>query len=399
MVERSEDKIVVKISILWFFVAVLIIAALIAFFKNVIFATNTVEENEFKEIKIEANEQKVDLVQIMLENTAANKKMVNEQRDVEYTTERTEVDTLPLGEEQVVQEGILGKKKVTALQVYDDEELISEEILDEIIEIDPIVEKINVGTSEFLSTYNVHIGDKMFFLEASDIKAEDNNESETVCTVNRYLDVTLQELKGEWAKVKYNSNEGYILQSKLTSEAVTPKIVEKNRIATLQASVNMDMDLNKVSGLTLIDFKTILAGNSADKNDVFASNAEVFYNMEQKYKINGVFLASIGIHESAWGTSILAQDKMNLFGFKAYDRDPYNSAATFESYAECIETVAKSLAKNYLYTAGTQITEDVVATGSYCNGTTISSVNMRYASDQNWKNKIFSHMQYLYNRL
>lgn len=124
MVERSEDKIVVKISILWFFVAVLIIAALIAFFKNVIFATNTVEENEFKEIKIEANEQKVDLVQIMLENTAANKKMVNEQRDVEYTTERTEVDTLPLGEEQVVQEGILGKKKVTALQVYDDEELI-----------------------------------------------------------------------------------------------------------------------------------------------------------------------------------------------------------------------------------------------------------------------------------
>ena len=52
MVERSEDKIVVKISILWFFVAVLIIAALIAFFKNVIFATNTDEENEFKEIKI-----------------------------------------------------------------------------------------------------------------------------------------------------------------------------------------------------------------------------------------------------------------------------------------------------------------------------------------------------------
>ena len=335
----------------------------------------------------------------MLENTAANKKMVNEQRDVEYTTERTEVDTLPLGEEQVVQEGILGKKKVTALQVYDDEELVSEEILDEIIEVEPIVEKINVGTSEFLSTYNVHIGDKMFFLEASDIKAEDNNESETVCTVNRYLDVTLQELKGEWAKVKYNSNEGYILQSKLTSETVTPKIVEKNRIANLQASVNMDMDLNKVSGLTLIDFKTILAGNSADKNDVFESNAEVFYNMEQKYKINGVFLASIGIHESAWGTSLLAQDKMNLFGFKAYDRDPYNSAATFESYAECIETVAKSLAKNYLYTAGTQITDDVVATGSYCNGTTISSVNMRYASDQNWKNKIFSHMQYLYNRL
>lgn len=399
MVEKNEEKIVVKISILWFFAAVLIIAALIAFFKNVIFATNTVEENEIKEIKIEANEQKVDVVKIMLENTTSNKKMINEQREVQYTTERIETDTLPLGEEVIIQEGIVGKKKVTALQEYEDEELISEEILDEIIEVDPIIEKINVGTSEFLSTYNVHIGDKMFFLEASDIKKEDNMESETICTVNRYIDVTLQEVKGSWAKVKYNTNEGYILQSMLTSETVTPKIIEKNRIAALQDGVNIDMDLNKVSGLTLSDYKTILAENAGDKNNIFESNAEVFYNMEQKYKINGVFLASIGIHESAWGTSLLAQDKMNLFGFKAYDRDPYNSAATFESYAECIETVAKSLAKNYLYTEGTTITEDVVATGSYCNGSTISAVNMRYASDQNWKNKIFSHMQYLYNRL
>lgn len=399
MVEKNEEKIVVKISILWFFVAVLIIAALIAFFKNVIFATNTVEGNEIKEIKIEANEQKVDVVKIMLENTTSNKKLINEQREVQYTTERIETDSLPLGEEVIIQEGIAGKKKVTALQEYEDEELISEEILDEFIEVDPIIEKINIGTSEFLSTYNVHIGDKMFFLEASDIKKEDNMESETICTVNRYIDVTLQEVKGSWAKVKYNTNEGYILQSMLTSEAVTPKIIEKNRIAALQNGVNMDMDLNKVSGLTLSDYKTILAENAGDKNNIFESNAEVFYNMEQKYKINGVFLASIGIHESAWGTSLLAQDKMNLFGFKAYDRDPYNSAATFESYAECIETVAKSLAKNYLYTEGTTITEDVVATGSYCNGTTISAVNMRYASDQNWKNKIFSHMQYLYNRL
>lgn len=402
MVEEKEEKVVVKISILWFFVAVLIIAALIAFFKNVIFATNatnTTNEFEVKEIKIEANEEKVDLVQIMLENTDLNKKMVNEERDVQYTTERTETDTLPLGEEQVVQVGILGKKKVTALQEYEDDKLVSEEILDEIIEEEPVIEKINVGTSEFLATYSVHIGEKMFFLEASEIKKEDNFESETICTVNRYLDVTLQELKGEWAKVKYNTSEGYILQSKLTSEAVTPKIVEKNRIATLQAGVNMDMDLSKVSGLTLSDYKTILLGNSGDKNNIFESNAEVFYNMEQKYKINGVFLASIGIHESAWGTSVLAKDKMNLFGFKAYDRDPYNSAATFESYSECIETVAKSLAKNYLYTEGTKITDDIVATGSYCNGTTISAVNMRYASDQNWGNKIFSYMQYLYNRL
>ena len=31
------------------------------------------------------------------------------------------------------------------------------------------------------------------------------------------------------------------------------------------------------------------------------------------YHINGVFLASMAIHESGWGTSTIAKDKKNLF--------------------------------------------------------------------------------------
>ena len=398
MNDRNEGK-VVRFSLMWLFVFVIIVASLIAFFKNVIFATNQKDENEIKEIKIEANEEKVDLVQVMLDNTLSNRRLVNEEREIGFETVKEDASNLPLGEEKVVQEGVVGKKKVTALQEYQDDKLSTEKIIEEIVELEPITQKINVGTSQFLATYNVHFGNKMFLLEANDIKKDMSNDSETVYNIKRYLDVTLEDVIGEWAKVKYDTYEGYIMQNKLTSEAVTPKIKEKNRIATLQAGLNIDMDVGKVSGLTLSDYKTIFTNNASDKNNIFQNNAEVFYNMEQKYKINGVFLASIGIHESAWGTSKLATEKFNLFGFAAYDRDPYNSAATFTTYEECIETVAKALAQNYLNASGTKITEEVIATGSYCNGKTIPSVNIRYASDENWCNKVFSYMQYLYSKL
>ena len=83
----------------------------------------------------------------------------------------------------------------------------------------------------------------------------------------------------------------------------------------------------------------------------------------------------------------------------AFDRDPYNSATTFENYENSINTVAEALAKNYLYVNGTKINDDITARGIYFNGTTIQSVNTRYASDQGWYEKVYGYMQYLYNRL
>ena len=39
------------------------------------------------------------------------------------------------------------------------------------------------------------------------------------------------------------------------------------------------------------------------------------------------------------------------------------------------------------------------AVGSYYNGATLKGINTKYASDKNWANAVFSHMQYLYNKL
>ena len=399
MRETRNGKIIIKFSLMWFFIAIIIIALIVSFFKNRIFATNTNDEEKETLVAFEQNQKSVDVIQVMLDNTDSNKKMVNEQRVVEFQTEYEDNPNLPKDEEKVKQEGKNGKVQVTALQGYQNNEMISEDIIESTTLEEVVTKRIYKGTSEFLKKYKVHIDDQMYLLEAEDLKEAAKDDSTTICKVPRYLNVKLKEAGEEWIKVTYNGKDGYLKTTNITSEAVTPIIKEKNRVATLKNNLNIDMDLSSPSGLTLSDYKTVLSNNLSDQNKIFEQNAEVFYKAEQKYKVNGIFIAAVGIHESAWGTSKIASDKKNLFGFTAYDSDPYNSATTFDSYENAINKVAETLSTKYLHTAGTKIGDDLIATGAYFNGTTAKSVNVRYASDEAWADKVFNYMQYLYGKL
>ena len=399
MRETRNGKIIIKFSLMWFFIAIIIIALIVSFFKNRIFATNTNDEEKETLVAFEQNQKSVDVIQVMLDNTDSNKKMVNEQRVVEFQTEYEDNPNLPKDEEKVKQEGKNGKVQVTALQGYQNNEMVSEDIIESTTLEEVVTKIIYKGTSEFLKKYKVHIDDQMYLLEAEDLKEAATDDSTTICKVPRYLNVKLKEAGEEWIKVTYNGKDGYLKTTHSTSEAVTPIIKEKNRVATLKNNLNIDMDLSSPSGLTLSDYKTVLSNNLSDKNKIFEQNAEAFYKAEQKYKVNGIFIAAVGIHESAWGTSKIASDKKNLFGFTAYDSDPYNSATTFDSYENAINKVAETLSTKYLHTAGTKIGDDLIATGAYFNGTSAKSVNVRYASDEAWADKVFNYMQYLYGKL
>ena len=105
MRETKNGKVIIKFSIMWFFIAIVIIMLIISFFKNRIFATNNNEDKEETIVDFEENQKSVDVVQVMLENTNSDQKMVNEQREVEFKTEYEENPNLPRDEEQVKQEG------------------------------------------------------------------------------------------------------------------------------------------------------------------------------------------------------------------------------------------------------------------------------------------------------
>lgn len=178
--------------------------------------------------------------------------------------------------------------------------------------------------------------------------------------------------------------------------------VEPKKITSVEnktsGTLKMDIMLNKPSGFTIEQFKKALT-DSKDKNKIFENNAEYFYYIEDEYQINGIFIAALGIHESAWGTSSLAKNKYNLFGYGAYDSNPYNGAYTFESYSESIDLLARVMVKYYINPSGTKIYDGQVASGKYYSGSTLNAVNKKYATDNSWANGVFKHMQYLYSKI
>ena len=179
------------------------------------------------------------------------------------------------------------------------------------------------------------------------------------------------------------------------------KIEEKETTKTKQeliSTLNFQVKLNKPSGLTLEQFKKVLKDDK-DENKIFENNAEYFYYIEKQYNINGIFVASIGVHESNWGKSNIALQKNNLFGYGAYDSNPYNGAYNFSNYSESIDLISRVFVKYYINPKGTSIYGGEKAVGTYYNGSNLSGINKKYASDSNWANAVYSHMQYLYNKL
>ena len=383
--------------------SILIISMAILFPKNTSFKESYAKVEELENIsEFEINRHRLNMQSIISENAGMDKvkEQVVEEREVEFETTYNNNSSLPKGEEIIIQEGTVGKDKVTAIKTYENGNFVEEIILNKEKLVEPISKIIDLGTSEFLAKHKIHIGDTMYLKNAGKLKESANNSSKDVAEIKASLDVKLLELPNEeWCKVSFDTIEGYIKTSQLTSPTVTPNIVEKNRIQRILLKVNIDMELNKVSGLTLNDYKKIFVGLPSDKNKIFQDNYAVFYNMEKKYKINGIFLASMAIHESAWGSSQIASEKKNLFGYGSYDSTPYESSFEFETYAEGIETVAKSLVKYYLNPSGTKIYNNETAAGWYYNGPTVSGVNTRYATDTNWHKRVYTYMELLYNRL
>lgn len=349
----------------------------------------------------EANENILNMHNIISENTGLveTKQLITEIREFDFEIEYKENNLLPLGEEKIMQQGIKGKENVTAVQTYKNDEFVEEEIIEKEKVADSVIQIVEKGTSEYLANKKMHIGDTIYVTENILLLKKADDTSDFLAEIKESLDVKLLGLEGEFCKVLYDGKEGYIDGSKLTSAALNPEIAAKNRIQKIMLTLSFDMPLNKKSGLTLEDFKKVLSGNVADKNKIFENNAENFYNIEQTYNINGIFLAAVGIHESAWGTSTISLEKKNLFGYGAYDRDPYNSAYDFEEYKEGIELVAKVFTKYYINPKGTDIYEGQKAEADHYNGSNLEGVNKKYSTDQNWCTRVYYYMQYLYEKL
>ena len=373
------------------------------FSRNYIFAV-TVEDGPKNAIGIyEKNNSPKDVYAILSENISntEQKEIFDQEEDILFETQYISNKDMPEGEEKIIQDGIIGKKIVTYVKSYENDNLVEQNSIGERVLQENQKQIIEIGTSKVLKEYNIHIGDNLYVSQDIELKKTVNINSDKWVVIPRYYNVKALEVIDEtWIKVSYNNkNTGYILTDYLTSETLTPEIAVLCKNAKILNKVNFNMVLNEVSGLELEDYQKIFSNQVQDTNNVFKENYRAFYDAEQKYGINGIFLASIAIHESGWGKSAIATNKHNLFGFGAYDTSPYESAVNFNSYADGIDTVAAWLVNNYLNSAGTVLKTGATASGKFYNGANVSGVNVRYASDTGWSIKVFTTMQNLYSGL
>ena len=379
---------------------------MVIMYSNYIYANDITFESDRKIVgTYEKNNSALNIDRIIQTNSSIvrKKELHTDVVALDYDRIYTDNPLLPEGEEVVTEEGAYGKENVTYLYSYENDTIVeAREIKREVVE-DSKPEYLDRGTSKFLAKQKAHIGDTLYLTKEVAIRFDKDESQDSGFVIAKYMDVKLIDLDETWCQVEFENDElivnGFIKCAYLVSANFDSSMPEKSRIYKILYGVDIDMPLNTVSGLTEDDFVKIFKGNASDKNKIFEDNAKVFYEIEQKYNVNGIFLAAIGIHESAWGTSKIAVDKKNLFGYGAYDRSPYESAYDFETYGEGIEILAKSMSKYYLNEEGVPVYDDEVATGKYYNGPTLAGINVRYASDSSWHEKVFKTMENLYNKL
>ena len=407
MKAKDKRKKIIKITIkniLIFSVSILILLNGFIFYhyyftKNEVYAKET-SIDAIPDVTISQAEE-IDLEAMLEENTKAQQteEYVVEEVDLEYLTQYKSNPELPKGMIQVIQEGRGGKQEITTKKVYENGTIINEEQVSSKVTKAAVNKIVEIGTGSGSYNYQVKVGDTVYVTsDRASIMVEPSENSQKIATLTKGKELTVLDVEEQWYQITGGGTNGYIKVENTTFLNQNQTIEEEQQTQNAVTPLSFTMQLNQPSGLSLEQFKQVLT-DSKDKNHIFQNNAQYFYYIEKQYNINGLFVAAVGIHESAWGTSKIAIEKHNLFGYGAYDSNPYNGAYQFSDYSECIDLIARVFVKYYLNPEGTEIYGGEKASGKYYNGATLSGVNKRYATDTNWANGVYRHMEYLYNKL
>ncbi len=406
--KKQKITIKTKTTAIVIFILIITVAICIAYIitaREKVTYASTYNENEksYKTI----NKNGVDLQEIISKNTTNAKKeeIIKKEIDLEYTTKYNNNPNLPTGMIQVIQEGVDGKQEEITKKTYTGEQLVKEEVVGNIVTKSSVNKIVEIGTGGYVKQYNVKVGDELYvttnFLA---VRIEPKDDSEKLITLKKNTKIKVLKIQDEWYQIKYDTYIGwskgecftYLNPNEKSEETTAGSKYSKQQLLN---TLSFDMKLNKPSGLSLEQFKKIFENEEKDKKNIFKNNAQYFYYAEKQYNVNGVFIAAVAIHESGWGGSSIASNKNNLFGYGAYDRDPYNSAYEFSNYSEGIDLLARVFAKYYLNPKGIKIYDGNLADGSYYNGETLTGVNKKYATDKKWANGVYYWMKYLYNNL
>ncbi len=171
----------------------------------------------------------------------------------------------------------------------------------------------------------------------------------------------------------YSFDGGIYLYTSLTS------MLDDYRSNTYKNALNKDNP--NYPYYLYVPAKTVTKATAADldkqitnKSSKMYGSGKVFKEVEEMYGVNALSMFSLAKTESASGTSKLALEKNNLFGYGAYDSCPFDCARSYASIKDSIIDYAKNYLGSYA-TAGASY-----YFGSH-QGTKGSGRAVKYASD------------------
>lgn len=109
---------------------------------------------------------------------------------------------------------------------------------------------------------------------------------------------------------------------------------------------------------------------------------DTFVEMQNSYGVNALLTASIAANESSYGTSNIAQTKNNLFGINALDATPGESSYYYKTPERCVKDFTETMMSKQYFNPN-----DWKYCGAFL-GNKASGVNLMYASDPYWGEKI-----------
>ena len=143
----------------------------------------------------------------------------------------------------------------------------------------------------------------------------------------------------------------------------------------------MYLTSHSVTGYTAEDFDSIISnkGYNASTSKMYGTG-KYFKEAEALYGQNALMMFGTAMNESATGTSQIAMDKNNLFGYGAADSCAYDCAYSYNTVRDSILDYAKKTGTSYSLVTGK------FYYGSHY-GNKASGRNIMYATDPYWGEK------------
>ncbi|WP_411169817.1 glucosaminidase domain-containing protein [Clostridium sp. MB05] len=194
--------------------------------------------------------------------------------------------------------------------------------------------------------------------------------------------------------VEYYSYDGIYFYSGNSRVDGLNKLVTDLKNSTNSNAVNYDkphynyygyLPFRTKSNYTAEELNSFINSNTVDYSKL-RGIGQALIDGQDKYGVNPVLALGVAINESKWGESPIAQEKNNLFGIKAVDSNPGESASAFATPGDSV----LEFCKNYI-SSGYADPNDWRYYGGYLGNKALGA-NVKYASDPYWGEKAAQHV-------